>query len=297
MYRLVIVCLFFWVSACGVPLARKGEQNPLVYDVTEVDQAEKIAIFIPGVLASIDIFNVTDDWEDAGYARVFHRFPGLDGLKNDHFIDPQTMAVRVAAFANEYPDKDIALVGYSTGGPVALLAAPMITKGRSVRVAAMSTAVEHGGGAQTAFRGLTDIVRAMAATGSVRRKVVWKRFWAGLLYGPDALGDPAFEERLTRDIAEGDKIIVRLDPDVALAHALGLPTFTVPNDFDLSDVPVAFFVGLNDRVFSTRQTVNFSKKIGGATIYGYREQGHLLFFTRPDVFQDMLKFVEDRRLR
>lgn len=297
MYRLVVVCLFLWVGACGVPSARQGAQNPLVYNVTEVTQADKIAIFIPGVLASIDIFDVTESWEDAGYARAFYRFPGLDGLENDHFIHPETMAVRIAAFANAYPDKDIALIGYSTGGAVALLTAPKITKGRNVRVAAMSTAVEFGGGAQTALRGLNDIFRAMIATGSVKRETVWKRFWAGLLYGPDALDDPAFADRLERDIAEGEKIIVKLDPDVALAHALGLPSFQLPTDFDLSGVPVAFFVGLNDRVFSTGQTVNFSRKIGNVTIYGYKEQGHLLFFTRPDVFEDMRAFVEDRPLR
>lgn len=294
MYRLILMFVFLWVSACGVPLARKGAQNPLVYDAVDVAQADKIAIFIPGVLASIDIFDATESWSDAGYARALYRFPGLDGLKNDHFIDPATIAVRIADFANRYPDKDIALIGYSTGGPVALLTAPMITKGRDVRVAAMSTAVEYGGGFPTALRGLSDILRAMVATGSLDRETVWKRFWAGLLYGVDALDDPAFEDRLSRDIAAGEKIIVKLDPAVALAHALGLPTFEVPANLDLSDIPVGFFVGLNDRVFSTEQTVAFSRKIGDVTIFGYPEQGHLLFFTRPDVFEDMLAFVEGR---
>jgi hypothetical protein len=158
----------------------------------------------------------------------------------------------------------------------------------------MSTAVENGGGLGTVFRGVEDIAKAMIATGSLRRQTVWKRFWAGLLYGPDALGDPAFEDRLTRDIAEGEKIIVKLDPAVALAHTLGLPGFQLPDDLDLHGVPVAFFVGLNDRVFSTRQTYDFSRKIGDVTIYGYPEQGHLWFLTRPDVFEDMRAFVEGR---
>lgn len=287
----------FLVSACGVPLERRGGQDPLVYDSAAVAQAEKIAIFIPGVLASIDIFDATENWTEHGYARALYRFPGLDGLRNDHFIDPQTIAARIADFANAHPNKDIALIGYSTGGPVALLAAPMISKNRDVRVAAMSTAVEYGGGLATAARGLADIVRAMIATGSLDRETVWKRFWAGLLYGVAALDDPAFEERLRRDIAAGEKIIVKLDPAVAIAHALGLPTFEVPADLDLSDVPVGFFVGLNDRVFSTAQTVDFSRKIGDVTIFGYPDQGHLLFFTRPDVFEDMRAFVEGRPVR
>lgn len=294
MYRLIVLAWFVFFGACGVPFAREGAQDPLLYDKTEVAQADKIAIFIPGVLASIDIFEATDGWTDAGYARVFYRFPGLDGLRNDHYVHPATMAERIVAFTNAYPTKDIALVGYSTGGPVALLAAPQISKGRKVRVAAMSTAVEYGGGLSTVSRGVLDIVQAMIATGSTDRQKVWKRFWAGLLYGTAALDDPAFEDRLSRDIAAGEKIIVKLDPAVAAAHALGLPAFEMPDDFDLGDIPVGFFVGLNDRVFSTAQTVNFSRKVGEVTIFGYPDQGHLLFFTRPDVFEDMRAFVEDR---
>ncbi len=294
MKKILIMMVLVCVTACGVPLARKSAIDPLLYDAHDIARSDKIAIFIPGALASIDIFEATDDWDDAGYARAMYRFPGLDGMPNDHLIHPATVAERIAAFANSYPDKDVALIGYSTGGPIALLTAPQITGDRDVRVAAMSTAVEHGGGLGTVFRGVEDIVKAMIATGSLRRQTVWKRFWAGLLYGPDALDDPSFEDRLSRDIAAGEKIIVKLDPAVALAHTLGLPGFQVPDDLDLNGIPVAFFVGLNDRVFSTRQTYDFSKKIGDVAIYGYPEQGHLLFFTRPDVFDDMRAFVEDR---
>lgn len=297
MRAFLLAGLFWCLMGCGIPLTTQSPQDPLLFDANEVARADRIAIFIPGALASINIFDDTADWDDAGYARAFYRFPGLDGLETDHQINPRVAADRIAAFANSYPDKDIALVGYSTGGPIALLAAPDITQDRRVRVAAMSTAVEHGGGLPTVGRGIVDIARAMIATGSLERQVVWRRFWAGLLYGPDALDDPAFAERLERDIAAGDKIIVRLDPVIALSHTLGLPAFLLPDDLDLTGIPVAFFVGLNDRVFSTRQTRRFSRQIGGATIYGYREQGHLLFFTRPDVFTDIRAFVEGRPLR
>lgn len=285
------------LASCGVPLHPVGAQNPLLYDPAKVARADTIAIFIPGALSSVDIFEAAEVWEDHGYARAVYRYPGLDDLDNDHFVSPAQVAENIAAFANRYPDKDIALIGYSTGGPIALLTAPQITGDRSVKIAAMSTAVEYGGGLPTVWRGLVDIVRAMAATGSVDRQVVWKRFWSGLLYGPDALDDPAFADRLERDIKEGEKIIVRLDPAVALAHTIGLPNFAVPDGLDLADVPVAFFVGLNDRVFSTAQTRRFSRKVDGVTIYGYPEQGHLLFFTRPEVFDDMRAFLEDRPVR
>lgn len=282
------------MAACGVPLTTQSREDPLVYDPAAVAAADRIAILIPGALSAVAIFEESAAWEQVGYARALYRYPGLDGLPTDHFVSPAVVASDIAAFANAHPGKDIALVGYSTGGPIALLAAPQISKGRDVRVAAMSTAVEYGGGIPTVWRGLVDIARAMIATGSIERQVVWKRFWAGLLYGPDALDDPAFADRLHRDIKAGEAIIVRLEPAVALAHTLGLPGFELPDDLDLTGIPVAFFVGLNDRVFSLRQTRDFAAQIGDVTIYGYPEQGHLLFFTRPNVFDDMRAFLEGR---
>lgn len=281
------------LSACAyVPQATVGAEDPLQYDAAAVARADKIAIFIPGVLSSVTIFDDTAFFEDAGYARAFYRYPGLDDLPLDHRLTPEAAAARIAAFANLYPDKSVALIGYSTGGPVALLAAPQISGEGRVQIAAISTAVEYGGGIQTALRGLHDILRAIAATGTLRKDEVWKRFWAGLLYGPEALDDPAFADRLARDIAAGEKIYVKLDPQIALSHTLSLPNWSLPADLDVRDVPVAFFVGLNDRVFSTAQTQGLARQVGEVPIYGYAEQGHLLFFTRPDVYRDILRFLE-----
>lgn len=284
------------LSACGVltPAATRGADDPLLYDRAALASAEKIAVFIPGALSSIDVFKGSTQWEDAGYARVFYRYPGLDGLAVDHHVDPDFAAAHIAAFANRNPGKPITLVGYSTGGLIALEAAPQISKDRPVRIVAMSTAVEYGGGVPTVARGARDVLRAVVATKSVRKADVWKRFWAGLLFGPAALDDPNLSAPLAEKIAEGEKIYVRLDTRIAFAHMLALPVWDIPADLDVSDIPIAFFVGLNDPVFSTDQTLRFAQRIGGVTVYGYPGQGHLLFFTRPRVFADMLDFAEGR---
>ncbi len=291
--RVFVLLLVITLTACGiVPTARQGADDPLLFNRLDVEKADKIAVFIPGALSSIDVFEGTALWEDAGYARAFYRYPGLDGMAVDHFIDPPTAARHIAQFANRYPGKDIALIGYSTGGLIALEAAPQITKGRDIRIAAMSTAVEYGGGLPTAARGARDIMRAVAATGSVRKAALWKRFWSGLLFGPEALDDPNMSDEIAARIAEGEKIIVKLDYKVAIAHMLALPTWDLPDDLALDGISVAFFVGLNDPVFSTAQTTRFAHRVGDVTVYGYPGQGHLLFFTRPRVFSDMLDFAE-----
>ncbi|MEY1554769.1 alpha/beta fold hydrolase [Yoonia sp. R2331] len=293
--RHLLLCLacLLTLAACGyVPTAKSGADDPLLFDAGEVARADKIAVFIPGALSSIDVFEGSRFWEDAGYARAFYRYPGLDGMAIDHHVDPATAAARITAFANRYPDKDIALVGYSTGGLIALEAAADMTKGRRVHVAAMSTAVEYGGGVSTIARGARDILRAVVATKSVRKADIWKRYWSGLLFGPDALDNPQLAAPLAQKIAEGEKIYVKLNPQIAIAHALALPGWELPSDLDLTGVDTAFFIGLNDPVFSTAQTTAFAAQIGGVPVYGYPGQGHLLFFTRPDVFRDMLQFAE-----
>ncbi len=291
------LCLAFLsclaLAACGyVPLAKSGADDPLRYDAAKVARADRIAVFIPGALSSVNVFDGSQNWEDAGYARAFYRYPGLDGMAVDHHVDPPTAAARIAEFANRYPDKDVALIGYSTGGLIALEAAADITKGRQVHVAAMSTAVEYAGGFGTIGRGARDILGAVIATKSLRKADIWKHYWSGLLFGPEALKDPALEAPLEQKIAEGERIYVKLDPQIAIAHALALPGWELPEDLDLTGVETAFFIGLNDPVFSVRQTTTFAAQIGGVPVYGYPGQGHLLFFTRPDVFRDMLQFAQ-----
>lgn len=291
-----ILLAFCVVASCGVltPAARQGADDPIIYNRAAMETSDKIAIFVPGALSSAQVFAGSVIWEEAGYARAFYRYPGMDGLPIDHHVDPPTMARRVAALANAYPGRDVVLVGYSTGALVALEAVPQITKARSLKVVAMSPAVEFGGGLPTALRGARDILRAVMTAGSLRQEDVWKSFWAGLLFGPQALQEPRMEDEVATKVAEGEQIIVDLDLRIALAHMLPLPLWQLPQDLDVGDVPIAFFVGLNDPVMATWQVQDFAGKVGDVTIYGYADQGHLLFFTRPRVFADMLDFAEGR---
>jgi len=289
-----IVLLLILTACPPAILSPRGQQDPFAFSADTVDAADKIVIFIPGALSSIQVFTQTQDWARAGYARVYYRYPGLDGMQTDHHIAPAVAARNVADFANRYPDKDIVLVGYSTGGLIALEAAPQISAGRPVKVLGLSPAVEHAGGIQTIGRGARDFWRAATETRSVDKSNIWKRYWAGLLFGPDALTAPAQQPELNARIAEGEQVAVSLDLEMAVAHMAALPFWRLPDDLDLTGIDVAFFIGLNDPVFSTPQTMRFARSIGGARVYGYVGQGHLLFFTRPRVFRDMLAHAEGR---
>lgn len=292
----LLTCLVLLVVVTGCaqqPAGPPGNQSALLFDAQTVAQSEKVAIFIPGALASVNIFGGAQTWGERGYAPVYYRFPGLDGLALDRQLDISSAADTIAAFANQNPGKSYALVGFSTGGPIALEAAAKIRSDHPVAVAAISPAVERAGGVPTALRGFRDVTAAAARSKSLNLAVVWPTYWQTLLFGPKGRSDPTKQPTIDRLTEEQKSSIVIPNAAIARSHTRDLRRWTIPDDFDLNNTRVGFFIGLSDPVFSTRQTLRFANALGTGIIYGYPGQGHLLFFTRPDVFEDMYNFVEN----
>jgi pimeloyl-ACP methyl ester carboxylesterase len=292
-HLLICLAVLAVVSGCGDRrMEPTGAQSPLVYDANAVARSEKVAIFIPGALAPVDIFQAASNWADRGYALVYYRFPGLDDLPLDHRLDIDVAANTVSDFSNRYPDKSFALIGYSTGAPIAFMAAPDIASQTPVTVVALSPAVEHAGGLATALRGFQDVASAALRAGSLDPEKVWPLYWQTLLYGRKGLDDPSLQQDIERLSEEQAAHIIVPDADLTRAHTADLRRWHLPDDLDLRSVKIGFFVGLNDPVFSTRQTQQFANELGIGTIYGYPGQGHLLFFTRNGIFDDIFDFIE-----
>jgi pimeloyl-ACP methyl ester carboxylesterase len=267
-----------------------GAESPLIYDAGAVARADRIAVLIPGALASVKIFAPARAWEDQGYALVYYRFPGLDGLPLDHALGIENAAQQIADFASRYPDKSFRLLGYSTGGPIAILAAERM--GGDVKVAAMSSAVERAGGLQTFVQGGLDVVAAVLAAGSLQQDKIWKSYYRTLLFGRKGLRNPDRVSEADDIVGGDDRHIAPPGVDMSRAHAADLRHWRLDDGPRLAPERLRFFVGLEDSVFSTGQTQRFARQFGGAKIMGYPEQGHLLFLTRPDVFDDVLAFFD-----
>lgn len=277
--------------ACGRPAAPPAAA-PLLYEDAQVARARKIAVFVPGAFSSVDIFAAAADWSRRGYAPVYYRLPGMDGMPLRPDLSIDAAAGEIAAFAARYPGKPLALVGFSTGGPIALLAAERVRDGRPVSVAAISSAVEHGGGLPTLLRGARDIASAALETGSLRRGRFWRRYWQSLLFGPRALKNPGFDAAVGRLTRRYGQDITVPDAPMLRAHTRDLSRWTLERPPALDHAKVGFFIGLRDPVFSTRQTIAFRNRIGTGRIFGYRDDGHLLVLTQEDLFETVFRFID-----
>ena len=289
--RWLLVLVLLMCAACSAENTPfRGADSPLAYDPAEVDRADRIAILIPGALASVEIFAPAQTWKASGYAIVTYRFPGMDGLPLDHRLGIEDAASQIAAFTGRYPGKAYRLLGYSTGGPIAISAAGRIRG--DVKVAAMSSAVERAGGTATALRSSIDVLAAAARAGSVDREEVWLEYYRTLLFGRAGLKDPGLRAEASAIVAEERSRIVIPEGDLMAAHSEDLRRWRLPPAPRLSAERLRFFIGQEDPVFSDAQTEAFARVFGAPGIARYPAQGHLLFLTRPQVFDDVLEFFE-----
>jgi len=286
--QILVLKLFSLILSVEVSLADKI--NPLVYDRNQIENTQKIAVFIPGAFSSIDIFRRAAYWEERGYALVYYRLPGLDGLPLSSNLRIKDAASTIATLVNSYSNRKVALVGYSTGGPIALETAVLLKNHASISVAAISSAVRNGGGIATLTKGARDISSAALRTKSIDRNVYWERYWQTLAYGPKAIRDKNFSSRI-KQLAKNNEIVIPSN-EMVRSHTRDL-TFWVPSDrIKNSRARIGFFLGLEDPVFSLMQTNTLAKKVGSKHIITYREDGHLLPLTQPKLFKDILSFIE-----
>ncbi len=209
----------------------------------------------------------------------------------DHALGIENAASQIAAFASRYPDKSIRLLGYSTGGPIAIRAAEQITG--DVRVAAMSPAVERGGGLLTGLHGGYDLLTAVLVAGSFDESKVWRQYYRTLLFGRNSLNDPDRMSQADDILGPDDDSITAPPEGMTSAHTRDLRRWTLDASPRLPADRLRFFIGLEDSLFSTGQTLRFARNFGDVTILGYPGQGHLLFETRPDVFDDVRAFFDE----
>ena len=281
------------MSCANKELPFDGSQSPLMFNHDEVQQTDTIVILIPGALAPIEMFAPTNAWRKCGYALAYYRFPGLDGLPLDHKLGIENAARQIADFANQYPGKRIRLIGYSTGGPIVILASQEI-RSDDVKVAAMSSAVPKAGGFTTAMRGAYDVLAAAIRARSLNRKDIWLEYYRTLLFGRKGLTSPDLADALDHFVEQEKDNIIVPDSLLSYSHSGDLRNWILPDGFHADSENVRFFVGAEDPVFSIEQTREFAEAIGVSMIQEYPSSGHLLFLTMPEVFDDIYSFFENK---
>jgi pimeloyl-ACP methyl ester carboxylesterase len=289
---LLIVLLAALAPGCGqVRFDPPRKVDPLIYDRAEVARSDTIAIFVPGALASVRIFAAADGWRRQGYALVWYRLPGMDGMPLDRELSIEGAADRIAGFVRDHPGKRIRLVGYSTGGAVVIAAAARLAD-RDLKAAAISPAVSRAGGIATLAHGVFDVAAAALRAPALTRRAVWSEYFRTLLFGRPGLRDPKLKARAEEILSAVRRQIVIPDRRIARSHARDLRRWRPKTQVEDASRRLRFYVGLDDPVFATWQTLALARAAGGARIVGYPHQGHLLLLTEPGVFGDILRFFE-----
>jgi pimeloyl-ACP methyl ester carboxylesterase len=263
---------------------------PLLGDPGALDAAHKEVVMIPGALVRLEMFSATRAWSHTGVARVYLPFPGLDGRPLAPKLEIEDAAMQIAAFAAQRPGKAYRLLGYSTGGPIAIRAAEQMQG--DVRVAALASAVERAGGLESMQRIARDVLAAAVRVRSVRRRVVWREYFKVLLFGPAVLRDKALAARAEELMAGHLPRMVYPDRDLLAAHSDDLRRWRLPPRRRLQPDRLAFFAGAADPVFSLAQTEAFAQAFGAAPVTSYPGHGHLPFMTHPKVFEDIRAYLD-----
>ena len=264
----------------------------LIYDPDELDQAHTIAVMVPGALSRISMFEATEIWRARGYGLVHYRFPGLDGRAVIPALSIDAAAAAIVAFAGQFPSKPIRLLGFSTGGPIVLTAGAQLSG--DVRIAVMAGAVEKGGGVATALRCTYDIAHAALRARSSRLRSVWFEYYQVLLFGRAVWRDHDLRARARAIIETRRDKIVLPQGGKPRAHTRDLRRWCWPHGLKLASDKVTFFRGAEDPVFSQSQQMQLAAKVGAASVKVYPQQGHLLFASCPEVFDDIYAFFEGK---
>jgi len=249
-------------------------------------------IFVPGALNSIGLFRRALDWQNQGYELIFYRFPGYDGLSADHRLDIEDAGLEIAEFVNDHSADQVRVLGYSTGGPIALEAAKHINK-TDLKVAAMSSAVPFPISISTATRGINNFGRVVSKLGTFDKNRIWKQYYQVLLFGEAGLEKPELQEVIKKTTERELKNVTVPPGDLISKHTGDLRFWRLKQEQALAGKDIRFYHGLEDPVFSTLQTQRLAAQIPHAEILGYAGQGHLLFLTAPRVFDDILDWFEE----
>lgn len=271
---------------------------PLLQDGKARPGVKRAIVAVPGAFASVNIFAPVLDWPELGpTARdstfIAYRFPDMDGLPLDHHVDIDGSAQLIADYVNDLGADEVYLIGYSTGGPIAIETAQRL-QADHVSLALISTAGPMPAGILSTLRSGVEVARAMLRSRSLRSQDAWAENYRTLLYGDEGLSDPVrAQDSAARAEAQRGNMST---PSIrrTMAHTASLMFWTLDRPGALSDARVRLFHGSEDTVFTEKMARRLASRLPADQITLYEGQGHLLFVTSKRLFDDIHSFFFDR---
>ncbi|MHC9235094.1 alpha/beta fold hydrolase [Pseudooceanicola sp. 502str34] len=277
------------VACSSLPPPQQAESSPIIHEPNLNDEVDKLIVLVPGAMATVDIFSPVLGWDDSDSSILAFRFPGLDGLPLDHRVDILQSGAYIAEAVNRIRPKHLYLIGFSTGGPVALEAARRVETA-DVHVALVSSASSFPDTLVAAAEGAVDVASAFIRSGGTSMDAAWLENYRTLLYGRKHYDQPGLAEKSEALAEEQRGHITTPSVKMTLAHTGSLMGWVYHPDPKLERANIALFHGGDDNLFPLRRARRFAGEIPADAFYTYPEQGHLLFVTAPTLFDDIHRF-------
>ncbi len=294
LYALLLV---LFLSACTtLPGPESAARTPLVHDGNARTGVDKAIVVVPGAFASIGIFAPVFEWNVPDSTVVAYRFPGLDGLPLDHRVDIEGSAQMIADAINGLGAEQVYLIGFSTGGPIALEAARRI-EAQDISLALVAAAGDFPASLWSVARGGVDVVQAMIRARSLNPAEAWAENFRTLLYGRNHYKNKELAEVSAKDV-EAEKehdggAFNTPSPRLTMAHTASLLAWSLDRPLTgLDNVRIGFFHGSEDPVFPLTREEHFASRLHADKFYIYEGQAHLLYATSGRLFDDIRAFFD-----
>ncbi|WP_136634534.1 alpha/beta fold hydrolase [Pseudooceanicola onchidii] len=289
--RRLALLIFLALAACSTlpPPQKVDGVHPVVHDGKAEKGVGSAIVLIPGALASIELFAPVLDWDVPDSTTMAYRFPGVDGLALNHRIDIVDSGALIANHLNALGVKHVYLIGYSTGGPIALEAARRI-EGAKVDVALLSTASDMPAALIASARGAVDVIKALLRADQAGLDEALLENYRTLLYGRRHFTEAQLAEQSRRLAALQRGQITTPPRKMTLAHTSDLMTWSIRDPSSVHGARIGVFHGAEDSVFSEQLTWRFAKRLHAETFRSYQGQGHLLFVTERRIWDDIRDF-------
>lgn len=286
-----------WLAlAAGLVLAacaRTPETaTPPLYTTAVATTPEEITFLLPGALTTAGIFGEANGWETARHQVVEYRLPGMRGEPVTPPLDIIRAADWVAAYANRYPQARINLLGYSTGGAIAIEAAGRIDDSTRVKVVAVSSATPFPGAALAFLRGAAGIAGTAISAGTLDAQTVWDEYFITLYLGSGWRNSPekrAIADEIRRSF-EGR--INKPGEGRGRSQSGSLIGWALSDEALASDATITFFHGENDPVFPLPQVRPLAARLG-ATLCVLPDDGHMVLLSRVDLIDRVARVLAD----
>jgi pimeloyl-ACP methyl ester carboxylesterase len=267
------------LAACAGP---PKDALPPLYTAGTASQPDEITFLLPGALSTAGIFGPANGWNSDRHLVIEYRLPGMRGEPLNPPLDILRAADWVAEVANQHPKAQINLLGYSTGGAIAIEAAGRIENSARVTVAAISSATPFPGAALAAVRGAAGVARAALDAGTLKPQRVWDEYFITLYLGSGWRGDPekrAIADRIRKSF-EGR--INKPGEGRGRSQSASLLGWALSDEALASDATITFFHGENDPVFPLAQLRPLAARLD-ATLCVLPGEGHMTLLSRADL--------------